>query len=70
MPEHLFTLRQSLENYRHFEKQIAVCDRQLGERLVELEIQAGWQAPAPLPHKDMRTRGDEELRQKYYRILG
>jgi transposase len=70
LPEHLFTLRQSLENYRHFEKQIAICDRQLGEMLVQLEIQTGRQAPAPPPHKNMRTRGDEELRQKYYRILG
>jgi hypothetical protein len=32
-PEHLFTLRQSLESYRHYRKLIEECDRQLRELL-------------------------------------
>jgi transposase len=70
LPEHLFTLGQSLENYRHLEKQIAACDRQIREMLAALEIQTGWQAPAPGPAKNMRTKGDEQLRQEYFRIMG
>jgi transposase len=70
LPEHLFTLRQSLENYRHLQKQIAGCDQQIREMLRALEMQAGWQAPAPGPTKQMRTKGDEELRQEYFRIMG
>jgi transposase len=70
LPEHLFTLRQSLESYRHYQKLLAECDRQLRQLLEGLEIQADRQGPAPPPHKNMREAGDEELRQKYYRILG
>jgi transposase len=69
-PEHLFTLRQSLESYRHYQKLIEECDRQLRGLLEELEIQTNRQEPAPPPHKNMRTASDEDLRQKYYRILG
>jgi hypothetical protein len=35
-----------------------------------LEIRADRQEPAPPPQKKFRAAGDEELRQKYYRILG
>jgi transposase len=69
-PEHLFTLQQSLASYRHYQKQIDECDRRLGELVQGLEKQADRQEPAPPPHKKMREAGDEELRQKFYRILG
>ncbi|HYW36681.1 MAG TPA: IS110 family transposase [Terriglobales bacterium] len=68
--EHLFTLKQSRESYRHFQGQIVECDRQLREMVEKLEKQADRQEPAPAPHKKMRVSADEDLRQKFYRILG
>jgi transposase len=69
-PEHLFTLEQSLASYRHYQRLIEDCDRRLRELLEGLEIKADRQEPAPPPQKTLRTTGDEDLRQKYYRILG
>ena len=68
--EHLFTLRQALGSYRHYQKQIEECDRQLLQMVKELEIQTDRQEPAPPPSKKMREQTDEELRQRFYRILG
>ena len=48
-PEHLFTLRQSLVSYRHYQQLIEECDRQLRKAVEEMEIKTGWQAPAPAP---------------------
>lgn len=69
-PEHLFTLKQSLASYRHHQKMIEECDRELRQSMEDLEIRADRQEPAPPPHKKMRTKKEEDLRQKYYRILG
>jgi len=43
--EHLFTLKQSLASWRHFQQQIAECDDQILHLLSEYE-------PAPLPPQD------------------
>jgi transposase len=67
--EHLFTLRQSLESYRHYQKLIAECDRQIRKALDELEGRADGQEPPP-SRKKMRTRDDEELRREFHRIFG
>lgn len=67
--EHLFTLQQSLDSYRHYQKQIAECDRRLRELLDGLEEKSGGGEP-PATRKKMRTAADEELRQKFYRVLG
>jgi transposase len=67
--EHLFTLKQSLESYRHYQKLIAECDRQLREHLEALEGRSGGSEP-PEARKDMRTRSDEELRKEFFRIVG
>jgi transposase len=69
-PEHLFTLRQSLASYRHYQKLIEECDQQLREAVEEMEIKAERQGPAPPPRKPMLGAEGEDLRQKYYRILG
>ena len=31
--EHLFTLRQSLEAYRHYQKMLLDCDREIEQRM-------------------------------------
>lgn len=67
--EHLFTLKQSLESYRHYQKQIGECDRQLREQLEALEGRSGGSEP-PAARKNMRTRSDEELRKEFFRIVG
>ena len=68
-PEHLFTLRQSVESYRHYQTLIDECDRQMREDLDKLDGGAGGQEP-PAARKTMRTAEDEDLRKKFYRILG
>lgn len=69
-PEHLFTLKQSLESYRHYQKLIAECDRQLRELLEQMEPQGGGDGNPPAARKTMRKPEDEEMRQKFYRALG
>ncbi len=68
--EHLFTLRQSLESYRHYQKLIGECDQQLRQALDEFDSKQGGPPSAPSAQKKLRTKQDEELRQQYYRILG
>jgi len=67
--EHLFTLRQSLESYRHYQKLIEECDRQIREMLDQFENRADGQEP-PVARKKMRTSTDEELRREFHRVLG
>ncbi len=67
--EHVFTLKQSLESYRHYQKLIAECDRQIREQLEALEGRSGGSEP-PDARKNMRTRSDEELRKEFFRIIG
>jgi transposase len=69
-PEHLFTLRQSVVSYRFYQKLIEECDWELRQAVEEMEIKADRQEPAPPPRKKMVGAQDEDLRQKYYRILG
>lgn len=66
--EHLFTLKQSLESYRHYQKLIAECDRQIRADLDKLDGGGGVEPPEA--RKTMRTKDDEELRQKFFRICG
>jgi transposase len=68
--EHLFTLKQSLESFRHYQKLIAECDQQLKKLLEEFEGRGDGEAEPPAARKNMRKSADEELRQQYYRILG
>jgi len=67
--EHLFTLGQSLESYRHYQRLIADCDRQIREQLEALEGQGGDAEP-PATRKQMRTSSDEDLRKEFFRIVG
>lgn len=67
--EHLFTLQQSLDSYRHYQKLIADCDRQIREQLEGLDGEGGDGEP-PASSKRMRTSNDEQLRQQFFRIVG
>ena len=67
--EHLFTLRQSLESYRHYQKLIQACDQEIRKVLDQLEGRGEGQEP-PAARKKMRTANDEELRQEFHRLFG
>jgi transposase len=68
--EHLFTLKQSLESYRHYQKLMGECDRQLREQLdgFEPKVDAGQEIPER--RKKFRKKADEDLRKNFYRVLG
>jgi transposase len=71
-PEHLFALRQSLELYEYYQRQIAECDRAIEGQLQAL---ARPEKPGPLPPrgKARQRRGNEphfDARQRLYEMAG
>lgn len=72
--EHLFTLRQSLEAYRHYQSLVAACDQEIEKYLKELggKIDVA-QHPLPPPAHSHKPRKNEfrfDMRTELYRILG
>jgi len=67
--EHLFTLKQSLESYRHYQKLIVECDRQLRNLLEQFEGGQSERGEPTAARKKMRSAADEHLRQELHRIL-
>jgi transposase len=72
--EHLFTLRQSLVAYRHYEQLIAACDVEIEQSLAAFDSRVDPQNP-PLPkpkdrHKPRRNELRFDLRAYLYRIFG
>jgi transposase len=68
-PEHLFTLKQSLASYRHYQTLIADCDQQIQEQLQALDG-PGDDGEPPASRKHMRNASDEQLRQEFFRVIG
>ena len=72
--EHLFTLRQSLEAYRHYHQLIAACDLEIQHFLKQFESRVDTAAqPLPKPKDLHKPRHNElrfDLRTELYRILG
>jgi hypothetical protein len=71
--EHLFTLRQSVVAYRHYQSLLGACDVEIEQMLDEFsDAEPG--APAPAPPKDRhKPRGNQlrfDLRGHLYRIFG
>lgn len=57
-PEHLFTLRQALASYRHYQRLIEECDREVAARLAAFDAESapgGPASPPPAPRFDLRT---------------
>jgi len=72
-PEHLFTLRQALESFRHYQRLVAECDQEV-QTLLDGFPSTVDPAAAPLP-PDPRPRprhfaSQVDLRTELYRILG
>jgi transposase len=75
-PEHLFTLRQSLEAWRYHRKLIADCDDEVQRHLAQFASKADPKEK-PLPRarkvsssKVYSSQPDYDLRTEHYRILG
>lgn len=74
-PEHLFTLRQSLASYRHYQQLIGECDGQVQALLGDFASQID-PAVHPLPpstsarRKPHGTAPRFDLRAELYRVLG
>jgi transposase len=72
--EHLFTLRQSLKSYRHYQALMAACDQEIEEYLQEFDSKIDIdQHPLPPERYPRRRRKNEfhfDMRTELYRILG
>jgi len=71
--EHLFTLKQSLEAYRSYQKMIEDCDREIRQHLEEFQPPAAPPTPPPSeaeagPKKQQST--DSILRSELQRVWG
>jgi transposase len=70
--EHLFTLRQALESYRHYQRLLGECDAQIAALLADFTSTIDPGAP-PLPPPSRKTHRHApqfDLRGELYRILG
>ena len=70
--EHLFALKQAVELYDFYRKQMVACDRQIEAQLKQFKDKSGGQ-PVP-PKARRRRRGDNrpvfEAREALYRMAG
>lgn len=75
LPEHLFSLKQALQSYRHYRLMINDCDAEIEQYLREFQSRIDLdQSPLPPPrNKQKKPKGNEpdfDLRSHLYRILG
>jgi len=74
-PEHLFTVRQSLATYRHYQQLIGACDREIQELLAafasEIDPAVSPLTPATTSHRKPQGNAPRfDLRAELYRVLG
>lgn len=73
-PELLFALKQHVETYGFYQKQITACDRQLSKHLKTFEgrvdVKAQPLGPKPKGKKGSRNAPHFDLRRELYRITG
>src|ERR1700734_2657133 len=70
--EHLFTLRQSLEAYRHYQKMLVDCDREIEQHMSQLPNQPNGGQPLQ-GHKQGKRRKNQfhfDMGKELYRVLG
>jgi transposase len=75
LPEHLFTLRQALQSYRHYRQMIIACDQEIEAYLTDFEARIDPdENPPPTPRvKGTKPKGNEpdfDLRSHLYRLFG
>jgi transposase len=74
-PEHLFTLKQSLASYRHYQKLMSACDREIEQQLKRFETRVDEKTKPLAPPKVRRKKlfsnePNFDLRAHLYRIFG
>lgn len=79
-PEHLFTLKQSRESYRHYQEQIAACDEQIEKLVVQFEPRVDpKEQPLPPDRKQKQRRSKSktvnprthfDVRAESYKLFG
>jgi transposase len=72
-PEHLFTLKQALQSYRHYRKLIRDCDVEIEKHLRDFESRIDPEknpVPPSTYRKPQRNEPNFDLRSHMYRILG
>jgi len=67
--EHLFALRQGLESYRHFLRQVAQCDEQIQKALAQVEIPQPPEPEGPVPPnpKAKESAGTKPRKKRFHR---
>lgn len=75
LPEHLFTLQQALQSYRHYRQMISACDIEIEKYLSNFESRIDPdEKPPPAPRvKNTKPKGNEpdfDLRSHLYRVFG
>jgi transposase len=74
-PEHVFTLKQSLDGYRYYQRLIAELDREI-QRLMQTlpsALETGQEIPRRTKHSAFQRQGNDpgfDLRGQLYRIAG
>jgi len=66
-PEHLFTLRQSLEAWRYHQKLVTECEAEMRTHMGALATQTGAEPPAPAKRS---SQPDEPLRRMLFAKFG
>jgi hypothetical protein len=72
-PEHVFTLKQSLDGYRYYQKLIAELDREIQRLMQTLPsvVETGQEIPQRTKHSAFQRQGNDpglDLRGQLYRI--
>ena len=75
LPEHVFTLKQSLQVYRHYQQMVAECDQEIENHLNNFDsrVDINKNPPPPPTSTSRRGKGNEpnfDLRTEMYRIIG
>lgn len=74
LPEHLFTLKQALQSYRHYQQMIRACDQEIEAYLTDFEARIDPDDTPPPPRvKQTKPKGNEpdfDLRSHLYRVFG
>jgi len=73
--EHLFTLRQSLEAYRHYQKMLVDCDREIEQHMSQLPNQPNGGQPPPSFEGNKRGKRRKnqfhfDMGKELHRVLG
>lgn len=75
LPEHLFTLKQALQSYRHYQEMIRACDKEIEAYLIEFESRIDPEETNLPPQRIKKTKptGNEpdfDLRSHLFRVFG